>query len=91
VPSVAIKNTKMNQLKRFAGILWIVLGPVAIYYLIKTAADEIAKKPVLDTKIQWAVFVVVFLPIAIGMVIFGWYALKGEYDSLPENSDELIN
>jgi predicted Na+-dependent transporter len=81
----------MNQLKRIAGIIWILLGPGAVFYLIKTAMDEIAKKPVLDTKIQWAVFVVVFIPIAIGMVIFGWYALKGEYDHLPESSEELID
>lgn len=79
----------MNQLKRWLGIVWILLGPVTIYYLIKTAADEIAKKPVLDTKIQWAVFIVVFIPIAIGMVIFGYYAFKGEYDRLPENSKEI--
>ena len=81
----------MNQLKRFAGIIWILLGPVAVYYLIKTAAEEITKKPVLDTKIQWGVFVVVFIPIAIGMVLFGWYAFKGEYDHLPESSEELID
>ena len=76
----------MNQIKRWLGILWILLGPLAIYYLIKTAASEIKLKPVLDTKIQWGVFVIVFIPIAIGMVIFGWYALKGEYDRHPENS-----
>ncbi|MCA6449274.1 MAG: hypothetical protein IM584_12200 [Chitinophagaceae bacterium] len=81
----------MNQLKRLAGIIWLLLGPLAIYYLVKTAASEIAKKPVMDTKIQWGVFVVIFIPIAIGMVIFGWYALKGEYDHLPERSDELID
>lgn len=79
----------MNQIKRYLGIIWMLLGPVAIYYLIKTAADEIAKKPVIDTKIQWAVFVVVFIPIAIGMVIFGYYAFKGEYDQLPESSKEI--
>ncbi|MBI2284637.1 MAG: hypothetical protein HYU71_13065 [Bacteroidetes bacterium] len=81
----------MNQLKRLAGIIWLLLGPVAVYYLVKTAASEIAKKPVMDTRIQWGVFVVIFIPIAIGMVIFGWYALKGEYDHLPERSDELID
>ncbi|MDB5209971.1 MAG: hypothetical protein JWQ30_798 [Sediminibacterium sp.] len=81
----------MNQLKRFAGIIWLLLGPVAVFYLIRTAAAEIAKKPVIDTKIQWGVFVVVFIPIAIGMMIFGWYALKGEYDHLPERSAELID
>jgi predicted Na+-dependent transporter len=79
----------MNNIKRWLGIVWLLLGPVAIYFLIKTAAGEIAKKPVLDTKIQWAVFVIVFIPIAIGMVIFGYYAIKGEYDHLPESSKEL--
>lgn len=81
----------MNQLKRMAGIIWMILGPFAVFYLVKTAAAEIAKKPVLDTKIQWGVFVVVFIPIAIGMVIFGWYAFKGEYDHLPERSEELLD
>lgn len=81
----------MNQLKKIAGIVWMLLGPVAVYYLIKTAAAEIAKKPVIDTKIQWGVFVIVFIPIAAGMVIFGWYALKGEYDHLPESSAEIID
>ncbi|HEU5165605.1 MAG TPA: hypothetical protein VFU29_08715 [Chitinophagaceae bacterium] len=79
----------MNTIKRFAGILWIILGPLAIFYLIKTAAEEIEKKPVIDTKIQWIVFVVIFIPIAIGMIIFGWYAFKGEYDHLPESSEEI--
>jgi len=81
----------MNLLKRVAGVIWIVLGPLAVFYLIRTAASEIAKKPVIDTKIQWAVFVVVFIPIAIGLVIFGYYALKGDYDHLPESSQEIID
>ena len=71
----------MNQIKRILGLLWIILGPVAIYYLIKTGANEIARKPVIDTKIQWGVFIVIFIPIAIGLVIFGYYAFKGEYDN----------
>ena len=79
----------MNQVKRFFGILWMLLAPVAIFYLIKTALVEIAKKPVIDTKIQWGVFIVVFIPIAIGLIIFGYFAFKGEYDHLPENSSEL--
>lgn len=79
----------MNSIKRYAGLLWMIMGPVAIFYLIKTAAEEITKKPVIDTKIQWIVFVVIFIPIAIGIMVFGWYALKGEYDHLPESSAEL--
>ena len=79
----------MNQLKRFAGIIWMIMGPAAIYYLIKTASQEINKKPVMDTKIQWGVFIVVFIPIAIGLVIFGWYAFNNEYKKLPESSVEI--
>lgn len=79
----------MNTIKRFAGIIWMALGPVAGYFLISTALSEIAKKPELDTKIQWGVFVMVFIPIAVGLMIFGWYALKGAYDHLPESSGEL--
>ncbi len=70
----------METLKRFAGLVWMALGPLSIAFLIRTAAAEIAKKPVVDTMIQWGVFVVIFVPIAIGLVLFGWYAWKGEYD-----------
>jgi len=79
----------MNKIKKYAGIILILIGPAAIYYLVKTASDEMAKKPVIDTKIQWIVFVVIFIPIAIGIMIFGWYALKNEYDHLPVSSEEL--
>ena len=70
----------MKKIRRFAGIIWILLGPAAVWYLVKTAALEISRKPVLDTKIQWGVFIGIFIPIAVGMVLFGYYALKGEYD-----------
>ena len=79
----------MNKLKRVLGIAWMLLAPLAIFYLVKTALHEIEKKPVIDTKIQWMVFVIVFIPIAIGLMIFGYYAWKGEYDRLPENSSQL--
>ena len=79
----------MNTLKKFAGIIWILAGPVIIYFLIDTAIKEIGKNPVMATKVQWIVFVVIFTPIAIGLMIFGWYALKDEYYHLPESSKEL--
>jgi hypothetical protein len=62
------------------GVVWIVLGPVVLFWLIKTGAAEIAKKPIIDTKIQWGIFIGIFIPIVIGLVLFGYYSLKGEYD-----------
>jgi len=79
----------MNQVKRILGIVWIVIAPVAIYYLISTGMHEMETKPVIDTKIQWLVFIIVFIPIAIGLILFGVFALKGEYDHLPESSAEI--
>lgn len=69
----------MNLLKKALGIVWIALGPLILFYLIKTGASEMTKKPGIDTKIQWGVFIGIFIPIAVGIVLFGYYALKGEY------------
>jgi len=81
----------MNVLKRISGILWIIAGPLAIFYLIRTGISEINKKPVIDTKIQWAVFIIVFIPIAVGIIIFGFYAIKGQYDHLPDSSADITD
>jgi hypothetical protein len=70
----------MNQIKKLAGIIWLLLGPTSIYFIVRAVAHEIATKPGIDTVIQWGVFVVIFIPIAIGMSIFGFYAIKGEYN-----------
>ena len=70
----------MKALKKYLGIIWMAIGPLTIYYLVKMSLSEIAAKPVMDTKIQWGVFVLIFIPIAIGMVLFGYYVLTGEYE-----------
>ena len=71
----------MNLLKRILGIVWIVLGPIVLFWLIRTGAGEIAKNPSANTKVQWSVFIVIFIPIVVGLVLFGYYSLKGEYDN----------
>jgi len=64
----------MNTIKKYAGILWILVGPLGIYFLVQTALSEIAKKPHVDTKIQWIVFIAIFTPIYLGVVLPGpWF------------------
>ncbi len=48
----------------------------------KVAAAEAAKT---NTILQWSIIIVIFLPIAFGLIIFGKYALGGEYDRNPVN------
>jgi hypothetical protein len=71
------------------GLLWIVVGVVVYIILLKTAIAQISAKPVMDTIIQWSIFTIIFLPITIGFLIFGWLAFKGAYDKLPISSDEI--
>ncbi|RYE52701.1 MAG: hypothetical protein EOP48_15925 [Sphingobacteriales bacterium] len=78
----------MNGLKKALGIFWIILGPVSIIFMfmqamekIGLAAEGVAKT---NTALQWGIILFIFIPISAGLVIFGYYALKGEYDRLPE-------
>ena len=66
----------MNTIKKVLGVVWMILAPVLLFFLIRLGLHQIAIKPGIDTKIQWAVFIGVFLPIALGLFIFGYYAFK---------------
>ena len=79
----------MNQLKRFAGIIWMLTAVITYSILLKTAWMQINAKPTTDTIVQWSIFAIIFLPVAIGLILFGWLALKGDYDHLSVSSEEL--
>ncbi|MDQ3276834.1 MAG: hypothetical protein M3Q06_00815 [Bacteroidota bacterium] len=77
----------MNQLKRFLGLIWMVLGPIAIAILVWGAANNINPLGTGDINkpLPWIIIIAIFTPIAIGLTIFGWYAWKGEYDRVAES------
>ena len=79
----------MNQVKKVLGLVWIVFGLTAYVLLLKTCLEQIELKPTTDTIIQWSIFAIIFLPIAIGFLIFGWLAFQGVYDNLPESSEAV--
>lgn len=72
----------MKQLKRFLGLLWIVVALAALVFLIAGAVQNIDAQGKTDISrpLPWIIIIFIFTPIAIGMMIFGWYAWKGEYD-----------
>jgi ABC-type polysaccharide/polyol phosphate export permease len=71
----------MNTLKKILGVFWMALGPVTIAFLVYEAWRKIAANPVQDVYLPWVIIITIFTPIAIGLTIFGYYALKGEYDN----------
>ncbi|OSZ80961.1 hypothetical protein CAP36_06905 [Chitinophagaceae bacterium IBVUCB2] len=81
----------MNAFKRYFGLLLLLIGPLLIYELIVGAITNIDSNGTKDINnpIIWVIIITIFTPIAIGLVIFGWYAFRGEYDYLPTKSKEL--
>ncbi len=83
----------MNILKRVLGVVWIIMGPVIILFLFMQATEKIAAAAAgiarTNTTLQWSIIIIIFIPICAGLMIFGYYGLKGEYDRLPEHSDDL--
>ena len=97
----------MNTIKKYLGIVWIILGPAVIIFMVMQAIEKIgmandkaagftdalkkaaATSEAHNTLLQWSIIIIVFVPIAIGMVIFGKYCLGGEYERLPQSSGEL--
>lgn len=66
----------------------MLLGPLAIAFLVYEASRRIAANPVQDVYLPWVIIVMVFAPVAAGMSVFGYYAFKGEYDT---REDELYS
>ncbi|NII24176.1 hypothetical protein HB364_03755 [Pseudoflavitalea sp. X16] len=81
----------MNTTKKLLGIVWLLLAPVVIYFLLQGAITHIdpAGKKDINNPVIWVIIITIFTPIAIGLMIFGYYAWKGEYEHLPENSEEV--
>jgi purine-cytosine permease-like protein len=73
---------RLNTLRRYLGLLWMVLGPAAIIAMVISALRNIdpSRKGEIHQPLPWIIIIAVFIPIAIGLTIFGWYAWKGEYE-----------
>lgn len=81
----------MNALKRYFALILLVIAPLFIYELVAGAIaniDPVGKKDI-NNPVIWIIIIAIFTPIAVGLVIFGWYAFRGEYDQLPTKSKEL--
>ena len=75
----------MNDLKKYLGIVWMLMGPAAIAFLIWQASQKLSPpNATTDEWVQWSIIIFIFSPIAVGLIIFGWYAWTKEYDHVEE-------
>ncbi|UKT63711.1 DUF6814 family protein [Pedobacter mucosus] len=79
----------MNTLKKYLGLVWMILGPLAMIFLFIQAVDKVGLTHTeierTNTILQWAIILFIFTPISLGLMIFGFYGWKGEYAKLPES------
>ena len=82
----------MNTIKKILGVVWMLLAPAMIWFLASQAIQKINNASSLtrsNVTLQWVIILTIFTPICIGFFIFGYYAIKGEYDQLPASSKDL--
>ena len=79
IPSIPAKI--LNTIKRYMGIVWIVLGLAAAWFgVVKLGLPKI-NSGIQDDSIFGIIVLFFITPIAtIGLCLFGKYALEGEYD-----------
>jgi len=84
----------MNTLKKLLGVVWMLLAPSIICFLVYQANLKI-QAAIESTKanviLQWSIILIIFIPISIGFFLFGKYAASDEYAHLPSSSEEIHN
>ncbi|HSU49975.1 MAG TPA: hypothetical protein VLJ41_05280 [Segetibacter sp.] len=71
----------MNKLRRILGIVWMLLGLAGGYYLIIYQAIPKFNSTKSEDLIPAIIYAFILTPIIVGgLLIFGKYALQGEYD-----------
>jgi hypothetical protein len=75
----------MNAVKKLVGLLCIVVGIVAEYFLITAITSGSLVKNAEENKIFAMTVIPVSIPVLFGgLLLFGYFALKGEYDTIEE-------
>ena len=71
----------MNAIRKYMGIVWILLAAVAGYYLIVSQAIPKFESTKPEDKIPAIIDAFILTPIIVGgLLVFGYYAVTGEYD-----------
>lgn len=71
----------MNKVRKYMGIVWILIAVAAGYYLIVNQAIPKFNSPKPEDLIPAIIYAFILTPIIVGgLSIFGYYALTDEYD-----------
>lgn len=71
----------METLKKYLGVIWILLGIYVGYDRVIDSLIKIGSEKLEDRVFGWVVLCVLVPIIVGGLILFGKYALDGEYKS----------
>ena len=73
----------MNQIKRIAGVVWLLLSLGAAYYCIGVLGIPKFGTGKQEDLVFGIIILFVLTPIIVGgLFTFGYYAIRGEYDTV---------
>lgn len=72
----------MKAVKKILGLVWMLLAPAIVFLLLQGAVTHIDLNGTKDINnpVIWIIIITIFTPIAAGLFIFGWYALRDEFE-----------
>lgn len=71
----------MKNVRKYAGWIWIVLALVVAYYGLTVLGLPKLATGKSEDLVFGGIVCFILLPIVVGgLLIFGWYAVQGEYD-----------
>jgi len=71
----------MNKVKKYLGLVWIFIGIVSMILLLREAVTKISENPSHNVYLPWVIIIIIFIPIVLGFILFGWFAYKNEFNS----------
>jgi hypothetical protein len=74
----------MKILKQIVGFLLMLLSPLTWVVLLMAAVHNIRPDAVEDIQkpVPWIIILIIWLPISVGLCLFGYYAFRKEYEEL---------
>jgi amino acid transporter len=71
----------MKIIKKYLGLVWILLSISSVIILIRMAIINISTDggAEIHNPIPWIIIITIYLPIAFAFALFGYYAFKNEY------------
>ena len=72
----------MESAKKYLGVVWMLLGVYVGYNRITDSLVKIGSDKLEDRVFGWVVLCVLVPIVVGGLILFGKYALDGEYNSM---------